>query len=58
MRQVIENRYIEPCDLHSLLKRLFGAGQYEVEVGDAHPLRYLFDTWVYEASLKLINKKI
>ena len=58
MRQVIENRYIEPCDLHSLLKRLFGAGNYEVEVGDARSSRYLFDTWVYEAGLKLSIKAI
>ena len=56
MRQVIENRYIEPHDLHSLLKRLFGAGSYEVDVGDARSLRYLFDTWVYGASLKLSIK--
>ena len=34
MRQVLDNRYIEHEDLHALLKRLFGAGKYEVEVGD------------------------
>ena len=38
MRQVLENRYIEPEDLHALLKRLFGAGKYEVEVRDVSSL--------------------
>ena len=33
MRQVLENRYVQPNDLHTLLKRLFGAGNYEVDVG-------------------------
>ena len=34
MRQVLDNRYVEPNDLHALLKRLFGAGNYEVDVGE------------------------
>ena len=34
MRQVLDNRYIEPNDLHALLKRLFGAGNYEVDVSE------------------------
>ena len=34
MRQVLNNRYVEPNDLHTLLRRLFGAGNYEVDVGD------------------------
>ena len=52
MRQVLENRYIEPSDLHALLKRLFGAGNYEVDVGDPRSLRYPFDILAYKTEAK------
>lgn len=59
MRQVLENRYIEPSDLHALLKRLFGAGNYEVDVGDPRSLRYPFDILAYktEAKREILGKE-